>query len=87
MFNDTHAQPCLFKLLCGLFPQNVTGVATCDVVSHEAAFHGVPLAPEARAAEVGQLWVNCVVLVLTCPSPYDVQYIASCTWVLPPKST
>lgn len=31
--------------------QNVTGVATCDVVSHEAAFHGVPLAPEARAAE------------------------------------
>ncbi|KAG2441142.1 hypothetical protein HXX76_003994 [Chlamydomonas incerta] len=31
--------------------QNVVGVPACDVAAHEAAFHGVPLLPDARAAE------------------------------------
>ncbi|PNW80367.1 hypothetical protein CHLRE_07g314600v5 [Chlamydomonas reinhardtii] len=31
--------------------QNVVGVPACDVAAHEAAFHGVPLLPEAREAE------------------------------------
>ncbi len=33
-------------------PQGVVGVPVCNVAAHEAAFHGLPLVPEDRAAEV-----------------------------------